>query len=297
MKIAVTSTGKSTEDQVEPRFGRCPAFVIMDTDSGQVEGVDNPNLTLGSGAGIQSAQFMAQHEVEVILTGNCGPNAYQTLNAAGIEVVTGVSGKVGDAIQQFVSQSQHGTSGPTVPPHFGVGGGAGGGMGRGGGMGMGRGGGMGMGGGGGAGMGRGGGGGMGRGGGIGAAPGAGTQVPPAREYAGDAASRSDGSHPAGQAGDTEKELAALEEQAQAMARQLEAVNDRIGQLQRQQHKERRLVAAVHEDRCDACGACVSACPTDAITLDQVAVIDQQLCTGCGECIPECPQEAITLRRA
>jgi len=72
MKIAVTATGPSLDDHVEPRFGRCPYFLIIETDTGEVEAMENPNVALGGGAGIQSAQMMAQREVETVLTGNCG---------------------------------------------------------------------------------------------------------------------------------------------------------------------------------------------------------------------------------
>jgi len=71
----------------------------------------------------------------VVLTGNCGPNAYQVLSAAGIQVITGVGGKIRDAIQAYKSGQFKAVSQPNVGAHFGMGMG----MGRGMGMGMGRG--------------------------------------------------------------------------------------------------------------------------------------------------------------
>jgi len=119
--IAVTAKGKTLDDQVDPRFGRCPYFLVVDTETLKAEPVENPNLTLGGGAGIQSAQLMAEHDVKVVLTGNCGPNAYQTLNAAEIEVIVGVSGMVRDAVKQFKSGALSSTQGPNVASHFGMG--------------------------------------------------------------------------------------------------------------------------------------------------------------------------------
>lgn len=58
MKIAVTVTEPSLDGAVDPRFGRCPYFLIVETDDLAFEAVENPNVTLGGGAGIQSAQFM-----------------------------------------------------------------------------------------------------------------------------------------------------------------------------------------------------------------------------------------------
>ena len=124
MKIAVTAKGKTLEDLVDPRFGRCLVFLIVDTETLATEAIENANVALGGGAGIQSAQLMAEHDVKVVLTGNCGPNAYQTLNAAGIEVIVGVSGRIRDAVEQFKAGSLSSTQGPNVASHFGMGAGS-----------------------------------------------------------------------------------------------------------------------------------------------------------------------------
>jgi predicted Fe-Mo cluster-binding NifX family protein len=130
-KIAVTSTGPTLDDTVEPRFGRCAYFLIIDPDSLDFEPMENPNIALGGGAGIQSAQLMANKRVSVVLTGNCGPNAFQTFGAAGIQVITGVTGQVRKTVEQFRAGDLSDVSGPNVESHFGMGRGMGGGMGRG----------------------------------------------------------------------------------------------------------------------------------------------------------------------
>ena len=143
MKIAITATGPDFDAAVEPRFGRCPYFLIVDTDSLSFESVENPNAALGGGAGIQSAQLIAEKGVEVVLTGNCGPNAYQTLSAAGIGVVIGCSGTVRQVVEQFKAGQLNPAAAANVASKFGMGGGMGGGRGMG--RGMGGGGGMGVG--------------------------------------------------------------------------------------------------------------------------------------------------------
>ena len=178
MKIAVTSTGPTLDDMMEERFGRCAYFLVIDLDTLEFEALENPNIALGGGAGIQSAQLMADKGVSTVLTGNCGPNAFQTFGAANIQVITGVSGQVRQAVEQYKSGALASTTTPNVQSQFGMG--MGGGMGTGRGMGMG--GGRGMGGGGGRGMGgggrgMGGGGGMGMGGGMGASTLAGSAQP------------------------------------------------------------------------------------------------------------------------
>ena len=169
MKIAVTSTGPTLDDMMEERFGRCAYFLIIDPDTLEFEALENPNIALGGGAGIQSAQLMADKGVSTVLTGNCGPNAFQTFGAANIQVITGVSGQVRQAVEQYKSGALASTTTPNVQSQFGMG--MGGGMATGRGMGMGGGRGMG---GGGRGMGGGGGRGMGGGGGMGRGMGAST---------------------------------------------------------------------------------------------------------------------------
>jgi len=149
MKIAISSTGPTLEDTVESRFGRCEFFLIVDPDTMDAESIPNPNISLGGGAGIQSAQLLANKGVSVVLTGNCGPNAFQTFGAGGIQVITGVQGTIRAAVEQYKAGGMANAAGPNVESHFGMGSmagsGQGMGMGRGGGRGMGRGGGRGMG--------------------------------------------------------------------------------------------------------------------------------------------------------
>jgi len=139
MKIAVSATGPTLDAEVDPRFGRCQYFIIADPETMEFEAIENSSAMAAGGAGISTGQMIAGKGVEVVLTGNCGPNAYQVLSAAGLQVITGVSGKVSEAIQGYKSGQFQTSPQANVPDHFGVssGGGTGGGMG--GGMGMGRG--------------------------------------------------------------------------------------------------------------------------------------------------------------
>ena len=120
MKVCVTAVSGSLEAQIDPRFGRCSYFVIVDSESMKVEAV--PNTASGSmgGAGIQAAQVIASKGVKVLITGNVGPNAFQALSAAGIRVVTGAFGNVREAIEKFESGELEETSSPTVRGHFGT---------------------------------------------------------------------------------------------------------------------------------------------------------------------------------
>ena len=120
MKIAISSTGKDLNSNVDPRFGRCAYFIIVDPDTMEYEAVENQSAMLGGGAGIQAAQFISSKGAEVVITGNCGPNAVRTLEAAGIKIITGYNGTVRQAIEDFKMGRLKPTSGPTVQEHFGI---------------------------------------------------------------------------------------------------------------------------------------------------------------------------------
>ena len=104
MKIAVTSKGPTLDDEVDPRFGRAQVFLVVDTETGEFEAVDNKqNLEAAQGAGIQAGRIVAEHGAGVVITGHCGPNAFRTLSAAGVKVVIGADGTVKDAVEKFKS--------------------------------------------------------------------------------------------------------------------------------------------------------------------------------------------------
>ncbi|MFA6079216.1 MAG: NifB/NifX family molybdenum-iron cluster-binding protein [Candidatus Omnitrophota bacterium] len=120
MKICVTSEGKTLDSKVDPRFGRCQFFLIVDTDTLDFEAIENKNAQFSGGAGIQSGQLMASKGVKAVLTGNVGPNAFQTLQAGGIKIYTGLSGKVQDAVEKYKSGTLNPIENPSVGSKFGM---------------------------------------------------------------------------------------------------------------------------------------------------------------------------------
>lgn len=136
MKIAVSATGPTLNAEVDPRFGRCQFFIIVDPETKEFETLDNSNSTSTGGAGISTAQMIVGKGVEAVLIGNCGPNAYKVLSSAGIKIITGVSGKVGDSITEYKLGNYSTAQKPNVADHFGTSGRCGSGRGRGKGMGI-----------------------------------------------------------------------------------------------------------------------------------------------------------------
>jgi predicted Fe-Mo cluster-binding NifX family protein len=123
MKICITAQGDTLESQVDPRFGRCTYLIIADPETLDFECIANTAAQSGGGAGIQAAQLVSEKGVNAVLTGNVGPNAFQTLKAAGIDIITGVTGKVIDAITKYIKGDFKPISSATVESHFGMKGG------------------------------------------------------------------------------------------------------------------------------------------------------------------------------
>jgi predicted Fe-Mo cluster-binding NifX family protein len=143
MKICVTAGASGLDAPMDPRFGRCPFFVVVDLDSMSENSFPNSNVMASSGAGIQAAQEVARQGATALITGNIGPNAMQTLAAANIDVyLYQGSGSVRDVVERFKRGELETIAGPSVQAHAGMGQGRGsGGQGAGrGGQGRGRGG-------------------------------------------------------------------------------------------------------------------------------------------------------------
>ena len=149
MKICVTATVGDLNAQVDPRFGRCQYFVFVDSDTMAFEAMANEAITAPGGAGIQAAQAVVNKGVNVVISGNIGPNAFQVLSTAGVKIATGAYGTVQEAVEMYKTGGLNETGASTVSAHAGMGaiapgGGFGMGMGRGRGGGRGQGMGLGM---------------------------------------------------------------------------------------------------------------------------------------------------------
>ncbi|MCG2737152.1 MAG: NifB/NifX family molybdenum-iron cluster-binding protein [Candidatus Methanoperedenaceae archaeon] len=120
MKIAVSAMENSLDSQIDPRFGRCQYFLIIDSDTMDFEEVSNKGAAASGGAGVYAAQTIANKGVSVLITGDVGPIAYQILSPVGIKVFTGASGTVKEAFEQYKSGSLRQASGATAKIHAGI---------------------------------------------------------------------------------------------------------------------------------------------------------------------------------
>lgn len=102
MKIAIPSTGQDISSPFEQRFGRTRWFIVIDADGEDWKAYSNDtNMQAAQGAGIQTAQRLADLAVDTVITANVGPKAFRTLKAAGIRIFTGKADTVSQALALF----------------------------------------------------------------------------------------------------------------------------------------------------------------------------------------------------
>lgn len=102
MKIAIATDGRTLRSSIDPRFGRCPYFLIVDSETNEFEVVKNKADRFARGVGISTSQMVANKGVKAVFAGNFGPNAINVLSSNGIKVFGGLSGmKAKKALEQF----------------------------------------------------------------------------------------------------------------------------------------------------------------------------------------------------
>ena len=104
MKVAVSSTGKDLNSNVSNVFGRCQYFVIAEIEKKKIVktgAIENTSAEQMGGAGISTAQTIAEKDVKAVITGNVGPRASDVLRQFKIEVYSG-SGTIKEVLQKFI---------------------------------------------------------------------------------------------------------------------------------------------------------------------------------------------------
>ncbi|MCD4778926.1 MAG: NifB/NifX family molybdenum-iron cluster-binding protein [Candidatus Omnitrophica bacterium] len=120
MIICITSEGNNLDSKVDQRFGRAQYFIFYNDETSQFEAVQNENVSGTGGVGVQSGQLVAGKQAKIVLTGSVGPNASQTLESSGIDVVLNVEGSVKEAIERFQNGELKTTEGPNAEEKSGL---------------------------------------------------------------------------------------------------------------------------------------------------------------------------------
>ena len=140
MKIAVSAMSDDLNSMVNPVFGRCAGFLIVEADGKEIKDssyIENEAMYARGGAGIAAAQTVVNQGVSAVISGNLGPNAFMVLKQMGVKVYQASGLSVRAAIEKLADGKLSELSSSSVGTNFGMGRGAGRGSGRG--MGAGRG--------------------------------------------------------------------------------------------------------------------------------------------------------------
>ena len=118
MKIAVSSTGPGLDAQISPVFGRCPWFVIVEVKDKEIKSskdLQNTAAVRPGGAGITAAQIVANEKVDVVITSNIGPRAFDVMRQLGIKIFIAGPGTVREVVQRYLKGELQEMSAPTGP--------------------------------------------------------------------------------------------------------------------------------------------------------------------------------------
>jgi predicted Fe-Mo cluster-binding NifX family protein len=120
MKVAISAQHDDIDALVDPRFGRAAWFIIADSESGEWTAVDNRDTADASGgAGVRASTTVVDQGVEVVITGNVGPNAHKVLSAAHVGIYQAGNGvTVRQALRDLNAQELDGVDSPTVAGHW-----------------------------------------------------------------------------------------------------------------------------------------------------------------------------------
>jgi predicted Fe-Mo cluster-binding NifX family protein len=115
--VAISANGTDIDARVEPRFGRARFFILVDPVTKDWEPVDNlANLSSSQNVGILTAKNLVKSRVvQTVVTGNCGPKAFEELRGAGVKVFFNAHGTVRQTLNKLSSGELEEASGSNVP--------------------------------------------------------------------------------------------------------------------------------------------------------------------------------------
>lgn len=105
-RIAFSTLGRDFAAPIDPRFGRAARFLIYDLGHNSIQLIDNQQGRNDvQGAGIPAAEIVVQAGADTLVTGHCGPKAFNVLNAAGVAIYSCDPMTVEDALNGLLSGS------------------------------------------------------------------------------------------------------------------------------------------------------------------------------------------------
>jgi predicted Fe-Mo cluster-binding NifX family protein len=113
--IAVSAATKSLEAKVEQLFGRSRFFILADPETMEWEALDNiANISTQEMVGAATARNLLRKNIDTVITGKCGPKAFEELKSAGVKVILDSKGTVRQALEKFLRGDVTPATGPNV---------------------------------------------------------------------------------------------------------------------------------------------------------------------------------------
>ncbi len=105
MFIAFSAQGTTLESPMDLRLGRAVQFLLVDSENESFKVIETNSVQAMHGAGIQTAQLLVKAGAKAVVSGDCGPKAFQVLQAANIPVYSVSGGTVKEALQAFKNKT------------------------------------------------------------------------------------------------------------------------------------------------------------------------------------------------
>lgn len=112
MKIAITALGKDLNAQVSDKPSTASHLLVIDMLSKELQWFEGPGK-FRPGAGLQLVTMAINEKCDAFLAGWLSPVSQRQLEARGITVVTGMAGKVAQALEEF--EQKHAANLATAP--------------------------------------------------------------------------------------------------------------------------------------------------------------------------------------
>ena len=103
MKIAIAVTSSEEDAQIAMRGARAPYYLLIDTESGLSEALNNPASQSERGAGPQAAEFLIGRGVSKVVAGDFGPKFRTALESGDIACVE-KTGSVSEVVTESSNQ-------------------------------------------------------------------------------------------------------------------------------------------------------------------------------------------------
>jgi predicted Fe-Mo cluster-binding NifX family protein len=101
MKIAIPVVEKSETSQMSDRFGRSSYYLIYDSETSEINIIDNPAVQARGGAGIQAVQFLVSLDVKAVIAPEVGPNAFKVLRGSDTKIYSGLKTSAKELIEKW----------------------------------------------------------------------------------------------------------------------------------------------------------------------------------------------------